>query len=148
MKALLQRSKNSLILAGGETIAEISHGLVVFAGFGPNDSQETAMAMAKKIAGLRIFEDSSGKMNKSILQTGGEILLASQFTLYAETKKSGMRPSFSSAMEYGQAQKLFALFSGMLEGLGVATKRGIFGADLLVSIENDGPVTILLENDP
>jgi len=147
MKALLQRSKNSLILAGGETIAEISHGLAVFAGFGHSDTQETAMAMAKRIVELRIFEDSAGKINKSILQIGGEILLASQFTLYAETKKSGRRPSFSSAMEYGQAQKLFGMFADMLEGLGVATKRGIFGADLLVSIQNDGPVTIMLDND-
>lgn len=144
MKAVLQRVRKGSVEISGEQIAAISSGLVILLGVGPDDDEELAEDLARKTARLRIFEDSEGKMNHSILDTGGEILVVPQFTLYADTSR-GNRPSFTGAAAPDQARKLVDYFCRALEQEGVPTQSGEFGAHMLVGIENDGPVTILLD---
>ncbi|MEO0098449.1 MAG: D-aminoacyl-tRNA deacylase [candidate division WOR-3 bacterium] len=146
MIALIQRVKNSFVIrqATGEEIARIGKGLLVFLGVKKGDSETNAVALAKKIPSLRIFEDQQGKMNLSLFEVKGEILVVSQFTLYADTKK-GNRPSFSEAAEKEKAFALYEKFLHHLRYQGVPTKSGIFGESMLVVIENDGPVTLILE---
>jgi D-tyrosyl-tRNA(Tyr) deacylase len=119
-------------------------GLVILLGVGPQDTQENAAALAKKIALLRIFSDNEGKMNLSVVDIGGQALVVSQFTLFANTRK-GNRPSFVEAALPDQASPLVDQFAELLRGQGVPTQTGIFGADMLVEIHNDGPVTIWME---
>ena len=146
MRVLVQRSLNSWVSVNGQIINSISHGLVLLVGFTQEDTIKEIEALVKKVIHLRIFNDESGIMNKSILEVGGEILSISQFTLYANTKK-GNRPSYIAALNGREASKLYDLFNQELNKY-IKTKTGIFGADMQVNITNDGPVTILLESPP
>lgn len=144
MRALLQRVQRGRVKVNGQTVAEIGPGLVILLGIGHGDGEEQARYLAEKIAHLRIFEDEQGKLNRSILEMGGEALVVSQFTLYADTRK-GRRPSFVEAALPEVASPLVLRFAELLNELGVPTKSGEFGAHMLVEIANDGPVTIWLE---
>lgn len=146
MRVLLQRVSHGRVSVDGEPVAQIGAGLVILVGVGPDDGEEQARYLAEKIANLRIFEDSEGKLNLSLLDVGGEALVVSQFTLYADTRK-GRRPSFTAAAPPEVASPLVDRFAGMLRDLGVATQSGAFGAHMLVEIHNDGPVTIWMERD-
>jgi D-tyrosyl-tRNA(Tyr) deacylase len=128
----------------GRVLAEIGPGLVILLGIGPEDGEQQASYLAEKSANLRIFEDEAGKINHSILDVGGEALVVSQFTLYADTRK-GRRPSFTDAAPPEVASPLVERFAELLRDLGVPTKTGEFGAHMLVEIANDGPVTIWIE---
>ena len=144
MRIVLQRVKNGKVAVEGRTIAEISLGVVILLGIGHGDGEEQARYLANKIANLRIFEDEAGKINRSLLDVGGEAIVVSQFTLYADTRK-GRRPSFTDAASPESASPLVERFAALLEELGVSTQTGEFGAHMLVEIANDGPVTIWLE---
>jgi D-tyrosyl-tRNA(Tyr) deacylase len=134
-------------LVEGRTVAEIGPGLVLLVGVGPEDGEAQARFLAEKVAHLRIFEDQAGKMNLSVREVGGEALVVSQFTLYADTRK-GRRPSFTGAALPAVAAPLVERFVGLLGELGVPARTGEFGAHMLVEIANDGPVTIWLSTDP
>ena len=144
MKLLVQRSKNSNVEVDGKVINSINKGLVLLVGFTINDTIKDLEKMAQKVVNLRIFDDEKGVMNKSILEVGGEILSISQFTLYANTKK-GNRPSYIEALNGKEAIILYEKFNEELNKY-IPTKSGIFGADMLVNITNDGPITIMLES--
>ena len=144
MRAVLQRVRRASVLVAGEQVAEIGPGLVVLLGVGQDDSQVDAQWLAEKTALLRIFEDQDGKSNLSLLDTGGEAIVVSQFTLYADASK-GRRPSFIRAAQPDLAEPLVEHFASHLEAQGVKVQEGVFGAHMLVEIQNDGPVTIILE---
>ena len=144
MRALLQRVSHGKVSVDGKSIAEIGHGLVILLGVGEGDGETEIRYLAEKIAQMRIFEDAQGKMNLSILDVGGEAIVVSQFTLYANTKK-GRRPSFVHAAPPEIAAPLVEEFTKVLAAQGIPTQSGEFGADMLVEINNDGPVTIWLE---
>lgn len=143
MKVVVQRSKYSKVEVDGKLVNEIDSGLVLLVGFTQTDTEKEVKNMARKVANLRIFDDDAGVMNKSILDVGGEILSISQFTLYGDATK-GNRPSYIKALNGNDAIKLYEMFNDELNTY-VKTKPGIFGADMQVSIHNDGPITILLE---
>ncbi|MGB9672908.1 MAG: D-aminoacyl-tRNA deacylase [Anaerolineales bacterium] len=145
MKLVLQRVNRGSVTVNGELIASIDKGLVILVGIGIQDDADCARFLAEKVASLRIFDDEYGKMNCSIRDIGGEALVVSQFTLYADTRK-GRRPSFTNAALPDVAEPLVNLFIQNLIKLGIPTKDGQFGAHMLVEILNDGPVTILLEH--
>jgi D-aminoacyl-tRNA deacylase len=144
MRALLQRVKSGKVSVDGRLIASIGPGLVILLGIGQADTETQAKFLAEKIATMRIFEDGNGKFNLSILEKGGEALVVSQFTLYADTRK-GRRPSFTDAAKPETASALVDKFVDLLRLEGIRTQSGLFGAHMLVDIENDGPVTIWLE---
>ncbi len=144
MKVVLQRCHYASCTVDHQIISEIEHGLTLFVGFTENDSPRDLDTLIKKIIHLRIFNDEKGLMNKNILETKGSILSISQFTLFADTKK-GNRPSFGKALNREEAQILYQQFNQKLNQF-VPTKTGIFGADMLIKLENDGPVTILLDS--
>lgn len=143
MRVVVQRSKKSSVSVEGKLISEIPFGMVLLVGFTDGDTKEDIDYLVKKIVNLRIFDDENGVMNKSIQDIKGSILSISQFTLYADTKK-GNRPSYIKAMKGEDAIKLYDVFNQELSKY-VPTKQGVFGADMKVSILNDGPVTILLD---
>ena len=147
MRVLLQRVRRASVTVAGETVGEIGHGVLLFLGVTHGDMRADADWLAKKAAGLRIFEDEAGKMNKSLLDIGGGALVVSQFTLYADTEH-GRRPGFSGAARPELAEPLYErVVARLRELLGqdrVGTGR--FGADMLVSLENDGPATFLLSH--
>jgi D-tyrosyl-tRNA(Tyr) deacylase len=146
MRALIQRvSKGSVIVDDRVVAKEIGEGLMIFLGVGHEDTQRNADLLAKKIANLRIFGDEEGKMNLSIQDIKGEAIVVSQFTLYADTKK-GNRPSFVKAAEPISANNLVDYFAEQLRSFGIPTQQGEFAAHMKVSLVNDGPVTIWLEN--
>ena len=142
MKAVVQRVLGANLKVDGELISQINKGVVVFLGVGVGDDLGKADYLASKISKLRIFEDENGKMNKSVLDVGGEILCVSQFTLYGDVSH-GNRPSFTGAEEPKKASELYDYFCEMLTKNGAPTKKGVFGADMKISQVNDGPVTIL-----
>lgn len=144
MRVLVQRSLNSKVTVSGKVTGEIDKGLVLLVGFTEGDSEKEIDYLVNKTLNLRIFDDENGVMNKSLLEAGGNILSISQFTLYAETNK-GKRPSYVKALGSEEASKLYDLFNEKLREH-VRVETGIFGADMLVSIQNDGPITILLES--
>ncbi len=144
MRAVIQRVRRGQVSIGGQTAAEIGPGLVILLGVGREDGEAEARYLAEKIANLRIFEDSEGKTNLSVLDVGGEALVVSQFTLYADTRK-GRRPSFTDAAPPETASPLVDRFGALLAAQGVPTQTGQFGAHMLVAIENDGPMTIWME---
>jgi D-tyrosyl-tRNA(Tyr) deacylase len=146
MRAVLQRVRRGRVTAGERVLAEIGHGLVVLLGAGHGDTEAQAKLLVDKIAHLRIFEDEQGKMNLSVLDTGGQAIVVSQFTLYADTRR-GRRPSFTDAAPPEVAAPLVDRFVELMREAGVPTQTGEFGAHMLVEIENDGPVTILLDTD-
>jgi D-tyrosyl-tRNA(Tyr) deacylase len=144
MRVVIQRVKWGRVSVAERRVAEIGPGLVVLLGIGHPDGEPQARFLAEKIANLRIFGDEQGKMNRSILEVGGAAIVVSQFTLYADTRK-GRRPSFIDAALPETARPLVDLFVQLLSGHGVPTQCGVFGAEMLVEIANDGPVTIVLE---
>jgi len=144
MRVLLQRVTHGRVSVEGRPLGEIGNGVVLLVGVSPEDGEEQVRYLTQKIAHLRIFEDEHGKLNRSLLETGGEALVISQFTLYADTRK-GRRPSFTQAARPEHANPLVQRFVESLRELGVPTQSGQFGAHMLVEIHNDGPVTIWLE---
>ncbi|MBQ8291482.1 MAG: D-tyrosyl-tRNA(Tyr) deacylase [Clostridia bacterium] len=144
MRAVAQRVKRTTLKVDGVLISEIPFGLVVFLGIKTEDTKAQAEYLAKKIANLRIFEDENGKMNLSVKDVGGEVLLVSQFTLYGDASH-GNRPSFTLAEHPERAEPLYEYAVECLRGHGVTVKKGVFGADMQIEQHNDGPVTILLE---
>lgn len=145
MKALLQRVSRASVSSGGRLRGRIGGGLLVLAGFGRSDTVEDLEWMAGKILGLRIFPDGEGNMNLSVSQTGGGILVVSQFTLHADIRK-GRRPSFMGAAEPDRAETLYHLFVKMLEGSGLDVQTGVFGHMMEVDLINDGPVTVMVDS--
>lgn len=143
MRVVVQRSKYSKVEVDSKLVNEIPFGLVLLVGFTEGDSEKEIEKIAKKIVNLRIFDDENGVMNKSILDVGGQILSISQFTLYGDATK-GNKPSYIKALNGKEAIKLYESFNMELNKY-VKTLSGVFGADMEVSILNDGPVTILLE---
>lgn len=146
MRAVLQRVRSGRVSVDGEPLAEIGPGLVVLLGVGQGDGEEQAHWLARKCATLRIFEDEDGKFNHSVGDVGGEALVVSQFTLYADSRK-GRRPSFVEAADPDIAEPLVDRFAELLAEQGVPTQAGSFGEHMLVEIDNDGPVTIVLEKE-
>ena len=145
MRIVLQRVKSASVSIEDSVVGEISQGFLLLVGVGPEDTSDDASYLARKIAGMRIFSDENGKMNLSIDQVGGKILSVSQFTLFADTKK-GNRPSFTGAASPEAANKLYEEFNEILRTeYGLIVETGEFGADMQVSLVNDGPVTILLD---
>jgi D-tyrosyl-tRNA(Tyr) deacylase len=147
MRAVIQRVKQSSVKTNGETVGRIGRGLLVLLGVAREDSAEDADYLAKKIINLRIFEDENGKMNRSLLETGGELLAVSQFTLLADCRK-GRRPSFVAAAEPEKATELYEKFVVRVRQEGVAVQTGRFRAMMEVALINDGPVTIIIESRP
>jgi D-tyrosyl-tRNA(Tyr) deacylase len=143
MKVVVQRSKKSSVSVDGKLINSIESGLCLLVGVNVEDTLEDADKLANKVLNLRIFDDENGVMNKSILDVGGEILSISQFTLQADTRK-GNRPSYINAMKGEDANKIYEYFNSKLNEQ-IKTYPGVFGADMLVSIENDGPITIIID---
>jgi len=144
MRALLQRVSRASVKINGQTISEIGKGLLILLGVGNEDREEQVRFLAEKVANLRIFEDEQGKTNLSIQDVKGEVIVVSQFTLYADSRK-GRRPSFTDAALPEVAEPLVNQFVELLRGHGILTQTGQFGAHMLVEIHNDGPVTIWLE---
>ena len=146
MKAVVQRVRQSSVSIDGKTVGEIQCGLMDLLGVTDVDTEQECDYLADKIAGLRIFEDDTGKMNRSLLDIQGEMLIVSQFTLCADCRK-GRRPSFIRAAKPETAIPLYNRFIAQIQARGIRTATGEFGADMLVSIENDGPVTIPLDTE-
>ena len=145
MRAVVQRVLSSRVTVSGETAGSIGRGLTVLLGVHQDDAKEDARYLADKVANLRIFEDSEGKMNLSLLDVGGEVLAVSQFTLFGDARK-GRRPSFSEAARPEKANPLYECFVDELRKLGLRVETGRFQAAMLVEIANDGPVTVLLDS--
>ncbi len=145
MKIVVQRSLKSSVKVDNKVVGSIDHGLVLLVGFTYKDNLDIIDYMVDKVLNLRIFDDENGVMNKSLLDVGGDILSISQFTLYADSKK-GRRPSYVNALNGEDAIKLYDIFNDKLKSY-VKVETGIFGADMEVSITNDGPITIILERN-
>jgi len=143
MRVLVQRSLDSSVSIDEKIVGKIDKGLVLLVGFTDGDNIDNIKYLVNKVINLRVFDDDNGVMNKSILEVGGSILSISQFTLYADTSK-GNRPSYIKAMKGEESTKLYDLFNEELRKY-VTVETGVFGADMKVSIKNDGPCTILLE---
>ena len=145
MRVLLQRAKDASVTVDGEIVGSIAKGYVLLVGITHEDSEKDAAYLAKKIAGLRIYEDEEGKMNRSIEEVEGAILSVSQFTLYGNVQK-GRRPSFIDAARPEQAEPLWEYFNEQLRNEGLNVETGQFGAMMDVQLTNDGPVTLLVES--
>ncbi|HBE89173.1 MAG TPA: D-tyrosyl-tRNA(Tyr) deacylase [Elusimicrobia bacterium] len=146
MRALLQRVSEASVAVDGAVAASIGPGLLILLGVGAEDSAEEAGSLAAKTASLRIFSNEEGKFDLSLLDAGGEALVVSQFTLYADSSR-GRRPDFTAAARPEKAEALYLDFADALRSRGVTVKTGVFGADMKVSLVNDGPVTIWLDTD-
>jgi len=145
VKALLQRVTKASVSVGGEVVGSIGPGLVVFVGVANGDSERDVQYLAEKTTGLRIFDDGQGRLNLSVQDIGGELLLVSQFTLLADTRK-GRRPSFTDAAPPAQAEALFNQFVEQVRATGLKVATGRFQQCMQVEIHNDGPVTIMLDS--
>ncbi|ANZ95830.1 MULTISPECIES: D-aminoacyl-tRNA deacylase [Brochothrix] len=145
MKVVVQRSLAASVAISGQTVGEISKGLVVFVGFTHEDTSADINYVVQKMINLRIFEDEEGKMNQSLIDVTGELLSISQFTLFANTKK-GRRPSFTAAAAPDIALTLYKEFNEAIRAEGVVVATGEFGADMQVSLVNDGPITITIDS--
>lgn len=146
MRALLQRVTEASVTVSTEIVGEIKEGLLILVCAMPGDDEQTAAKLAKKISKMRLFKDDAGKMNLSLTQVKGSALVVSQFTLAADTSR-GNRPGFSGAASPAEAEALYDYFAERLAQLGIPTEKGRFGADMSVSLTNDGPVTIWLDTD-
>ncbi len=145
MRAVVQRVKNASVRIDGEICGQINQGLLVFLGVSKEDAESDITYISDKITGLRIFEDENEKMNNSIMDINGEILVISQFTLYGDCRK-GRRPSFDGAMRPPEAEEMYEKFVEYIKKSGLKTETGRFGADMKVELLNDGPVTIILDS--
>lgn len=145
MRAVIQRVKNANVQIAGKTVGEIGNGFLVLLGVCDEDDEKDMVYLADKILGLRVFEDPEGKMNLSLADVAGELLVVSQFTLFGDCRK-GRRPSFSAAGKPEHAEKLYEEFLAYCTKQGFKTEHGQFGADMQVSLTNDGPVTLLLDS--
>ncbi len=146
MRAVVQRVSEAHVEVEGEVVGRIGLGLLVLLGVGQKDTREDAEYLARKIVALRIFPDAEGRMNLSLKEVGGEVLLVSQFTLYADTRK-GNRPSFLQAAPPDQGRRLYEAALEALLALGVHVETGVYGAHMRVHLVNDGPVTLLLDSE-
>ncbi len=146
MKVVLQRVTWAEVKVDGDVVGRIGPGLLALVGLGEGDKQADLVWMARKVVHLRIFKDDAGKMNRSLLDCGGDLLAVSQFTLYADSRK-GRRPSFVKALHPEQANPMFERFVTMLTEYGVNVETGRFGENMDVSLCNQGPVTIILESE-
>lgn len=144
MKIIIQKVKEASVTVDNRVVSKINRGYVLLVGFTHDDDFETINKIAKKIISLRIFEDENDKLNYDIIKVGGSILSISQFTLYS--KLNGRRPSFTDAMEYNKAKELYELFNEELKKYNIDVLTGIFGADMNVSLINEGPVTIIIDS--
>jgi D-tyrosyl-tRNA(Tyr) deacylase len=145
MRALIQRVSHASVAVDGKDVGACQRGFLVLLGVGPSDTEKDATWLAAKIAGLRVFPDDSGKMNRSVVDIGGSCLVISQFTLYGDCRK-GRRPSFIGSAHPDLAKPLYERFSSLLSTHGLPVETGIFAADMQVSLTNDGPVTLMLES--
>jgi D-aminoacyl-tRNA deacylase len=145
VRALVQRVSEASVEVAGEPVADIGSGLLVLVAAGVGDSAADAAWMAGKVARLRVLADEDGRMNRSVLDTGGGVLAVSQFTLYGDASR-GNRPGFTGAAPPDQAEAIVDAFAGALRALGVPVRQGVFGAHMRVALVNDGPVTIWLES--
>jgi D-aminoacyl-tRNA deacylase len=145
MRAVVQRVNHASVTVEGAVVGRIERGICVLVGVGRGDEEADAQALAEKVVSLRIFEDDAQKMNLSLLETGGALLAVSQFTLFGDVRK-GKRPSFSEALEPVRAQALFEHFCAACRVLGARVETGRFRAHMQVTLENDGPVTILIDS--
>ncbi|PZE19461.1 D-aminoacyl-tRNA deacylase [Paenibacillus xerothermodurans] len=145
MRVVVQRSKEAHVTVEGTTTGHIQHGLVLLVGVTHEDTEQDAKYVADKIAGLRIFEDETGKMNLSVVETAGQILSVSQFTLYGDCRK-GKRPNFMAAARPEQAKPLYERFNELLREHGLQVETGMFGAMMEVALVNDGPVTLIIDS--
>lgn len=146
MRAVIQRVSSAGVRVDGHAVAAIRRGLLLLAGFRPDDTARDIEYVAGKVVGLRIFPDKEGKMNLSVLQTEGEVLLVPNFTLYADTRK-GRRPSFTGAADPATAYKLLESLRDALRSMGARVQSGVFGAHMQVALVNDGPVTIIIDSE-
>jgi D-tyrosyl-tRNA(Tyr) deacylase len=146
MRAVVQRVSSGSVTVNGQMVARIEHGLVVLAGIEAADTEPQLAWLADKCANLRIFEDAQGKMNLSVRDVGGAILLVPNFTVAGEAKK-GRRPSFDNAMRPEQSEGMFARLAAAVATLGVSVQTGVFGAEMKVALVNDGPITIWLDSN-
>lgn len=144
MRAVVQRVAGAVLTVEGCEVSRIDKGLCVYLGVGAGDSEREADVLAGKLARLRIFSDDAGKMNLSVLDAGGEVMVISQFTLFADVSH-GNRPGFSAAEKPERAKQLYEYFGQRLEAEGIRTVYGVFGADMTISQQNTGPVTIIME---
>ena len=144
MRALLQRTTGAQVRVDDEVVGSIGPGLVVLVGVGPDDDEAVADALARRVTELRIFDDAAGRTNLSMTDVGGEVLVVSQFTLYADTRR-GRRPGFTGAAPPELAERLYVRFAEALRGLGFVVATGRFGAVMAVELVNDGPFTIWLD---
>ena len=145
MRFIIQRVQHAEVSVDGNCIGKISQGFLVFIGITNTDTRQIADRMIKKLIGLRIFEDENGKTNLDIKTVNGQLLLVSQFTLYADCKK-GNRPSFSNALHPDYSRPLYLFFNDYLRKQGVEVGEGVFGADMKIDLLNDGPVTIIMDS--
>ncbi len=146
MRVLLQRVSQASVSVDGQIVGKIEQGFCLLVGITHADGEAEAQWLAQKVAGLRLFEDAAGKMNLGLSEVGGAILAISQFTLYGDTRK-GRRPSFIEAARPESAEPLFDYFCAQLRAQNLLVETGVFGANMQVSIENDGPVTLMLERE-
>ena len=146
MRALLQRVSQASVTVDDQIVGRIAGGLVVLLGVTQSDGEAEAEWLARKVAGLRIFDDADGKMNASLADVDGELLVVSQFTLYGDARK-GRRPSYTAAARPEQAEPLVDYFVEQLRGMGYNVATGVFGANMDVEIHNDGPVTLMVERE-
>jgi len=145
MRLVVQRVKNATVQVDNQTVGAINKGLLVFLGVGKLDNQEDLDWLVKKLLSMRIFADENGKMNKSVLETNGSVLLVSQFTLHASTKK-GNRPSFLAAADPALAKDYYQKFGELIKASKIHLQTGLFGADMQIELVNDGPVTMCLDS--
>jgi D-tyrosyl-tRNA(Tyr) deacylase len=145
MRAVIQRVKESIVSVDGREVGRIGHGMLVLLGVHRQDTDAGAKDLARKISHIRIFEDAGGKMNRSLLDTGGEMLVVSQFTLYGDCRK-GRRPSFVEAAPPALAERLYNCFVGRVRQEGIVVETGQFRAMMAVGLVNDGPVTLILDS--
>ncbi len=146
MRCVVQRSGPARVEVAGQITGSIEHGLVVLAGFAPSDTSAELAWMARKLPELRIFKDDEERMNRSLREVGGAILLVSQFTLYGDCRK-GRRPSFVKSAPPEAARKMYQQFGDLLRAEGITVGEGIFGAMMSVSLVNDGPVTLIIDRE-
>ncbi len=147
MRVVLQRVTRASVTVGGKIVGSIQHGLMILVGIGHGDTSREAKWLADKTADLRIFADKDGKMNQSLVDVGGGALVVSQFTLLGDCRK-GRRPAFTDAADPSEAKQVYETFADLLAARGIEVQRGIFAADMQVTLTNDGPVTIVIDRLP